>query len=196
MDHLQRLRYVTERYDQLQGLRLVPLGIPFLLSAAWRDGEFAWVPGTTGLGAHIWFVSLITAAVGLSTLAKTYYQRRFGKVQSVATVKTPLAAFAFTVMFVLAASTQADPTSISVPAIIVALGLGYVGLVGGMARLHYLAMAGVVALFAMLGPFGVPVHTRDVVLDQLLGIGFIVTGLGDHLLLRDTLMPVPHVDAV
>ncbi len=195
MDHLQRLRYVTERYDQLQGLRFVPLGIPFLLSAAWRDGQLAWAPGTTGVGPRIWFISLMTAAISLSLLARSYYRRRFGNVQSSATIRTPLAAFVFTAMFVLAVSVQAD-SSLSLPAVIVALGLGYVGLVGGVARPHYLAMAALVALFATLGPFGVPLHARDVLCDQLVGIAFIVIGIGDHLLLRDTLVPVTHVNAV
>jgi hypothetical protein len=196
MDHLRRLRYVTERYEQLQGLRLLPLGIPFLLSAAWRDGQLTWAPGTYGVGPRIWFVSLITAALGLSLMARNYYRRRFGNVQSAATIKTPLAAFVFTVMFVLAASLQTDASSVSIPAVIIALGLGYVGLVGGLARPHYLAMAGLVALFATLGPLGVPLHTRDVLCDQLVGIGFIAIGVGDHLLLRDTLVPVTHVNAV
>src|SRR5689334_209315 len=130
MDHLQRLRYVTERYEQLQGLRLAPLGIPFLLSSAWRDGQLAWAPGTSGVGARIWFTVLIAGAIGLSLIAKTYYRRRFGNVQSAATVKAPLAAFVFTAMFVLAASLQTSSSAIPVPALIVALGLGYVGLVG------------------------------------------------------------------
>jgi hypothetical protein len=196
MDRLQRLRYVTERYEQLQGLRLVPLGIPFLFSAAWRGGQLAWAPGTSGVGAHIWFVSLITAAIGLSLMARSYYRRRFGNVQSAATIKTPLAAFVFAAMFVLAVSVPTDSSSIAVPAVILSFGLGYVGLVGGVARPHYLAIAGFVALFATLGPLGVPLHTRDVLCDQLLGIGFIVVGVGDHLLLRDTLVPVTRVNAV
>lgn len=196
MDRLQRLRYVTERYEQLQGLRLAPLGIPFLLSAAWRDGQLSWVPGTNGIGAHVWFASLVCGAIGLSLIAKNYYRRRFGNVQSAATIKTPLAAFVFTAMFVLAAAVQGDSSPLSVPAIIIALGLGYVGLVGGIPRPHYLAMAGLVTLFSLLGPLGVPLHTRDVLCDQLFGIGFLVIGLGDHLLLRDTLVPVTHVNAV
>jgi hypothetical protein len=196
MDRLQRLRYVTERYEQLQGLRLLPLGIPFLLSAAWRDGQLAWAPGTHGTGPRIWFVALFTAAIGLSLLARNYYRRRFGNVQSAATMKTPLAAFVFAALLVIAASLQTEPSAISIPAVIVALGLGYVGLVGGLARPHYLAMAVLVTLFATLGPLGVPLHTRDVLCDQLVGIAFIVIGVGDHLLLRDTLVPVPRVNAV
>jgi hypothetical protein len=196
MDHLQRLRYVTERYEQLQGLRLLPMGIPFLLSAAWRDGQLAWAPGTHGIGPRIWFVSLFAAAIGLSLMARSYYRRRFGNVQSAATIRTPLAAFVFTAVFVLAVSVQADSSSVSIPLVIVSLGLGYVGLVGGVARTHYLAIAALVALFATLGPLDVPLHAREVLWDQLVGISFIVIGVGDHLLLRDTLVPVIRVNAV
>jgi len=199
MDHLRRLRYVTERYEQLQGLRLVPLGIPFLLSSAWRSGHLTWVPWTTtaGIGARIWFVALIGAAVALSLLTKAYYERRFGDVQSAATIKAPLAAFVFTAVFIVSASLQpGSQATVSIPAVIVALGLGYVGMVGGLLRPHYLMMAVCVALFAALGTVGVPFHTRDVLWDQLTGIGFVVIGVGDHLLLRRTLVPVTHVNAV
>jgi len=197
MDHLQRLRYVTQRYEQLQGLRLVPLGIPFLLSSAWRSGHLTSVPWTSGLGPRIWFVSLVVAAVTLSLVTKTYYERRFGDVQSAMTMKAPLAAFVFTALFILSASLPPDvEASVSIPAMIIALGLGYVGMVGGLFRPHYLTVAVCVVLFAALGPLGVPLHTRAVLWDQLTGIGFVVIGVGDHLLLRRTLVPVAHVDAL
>lgn len=194
MDHLQRLRYVTERYDQLQGLRLVPLGIPFLLSAAWRSRQLTWVPWATGIGAQRWFVMLMASAVACSLLAKTYYERRFGDVHSAVTIKAPLAAFVFAALFILALSLQpVAQTAVSIPAVIVALGLGYVGMVGGLVRPHYVTIAVCVALCSALGPLGVSFHARDVLWDQLIGMGFVVIGLGDHLLLRRTLVPVAHV---
>jgi hypothetical protein len=196
MDHLQRLRYVTERYEQLQGLRLVPLGIPFLLSSAWRGGHLNAVPWTTGIGPRIWFALLVAAGVGFSLFIKAYYARRFGDVQSVLTLEAPLAAFVFAALFMLAASVQPQvKAAVSMPAVIVALGLGYLGMVGGLLRPHYLMMAISVAAFAALGPLGVPYHARDVLWDQLMGIGFVVIGVGDHLLLRRTLVPVaPEVN--
>jgi hypothetical protein len=197
MDHLQRLRYVTERYDQLQGLRLVPVGIPFLLSAAWRDGRLTWVPWTGGAGVRIWFAVLVTCSVALSLRARTYYERRFGDVRSAATIKTPLAAFVFTGLFILSASLHPEGhTGVSVPALILALGLGYVGMAGGLMRPHYLVIATCVAGVALLGLLGVPHHTRDVLWDQLIGMGFVVIGVGDHLLLRRTLVPVAHVNTL
>jgi hypothetical protein len=194
MDHLQRLRYVTERYEQLQGLRLVPLGIPFLLSSAWRSHQLTWVPWTTGIGGPRWFVMLMASAVACSLFAKTYYERRFGDVQSAVTIKAPLAAFVFAALFIVAESLQpAVQTAVSIPAVIVALGLGYAGMAGGLVRPHYVTMAVCVALCSELGPLGVSLHTRDVLWDQLIGTGFVVIGLGDHLLLRRTLVPVTHV---
>jgi hypothetical protein len=194
MDHLQRLRYVTERYEQLQGLRLVPLGIPFLLSAAWRDGRLTWVPGTQGMGAHMWFLALFSAALTLSLIAKRYYRLHFGNVHAAMGVKAPLAVFVFAGLFIVAASLQEDLRSpVSIPAVIIALGLGYLSVVGGQLRPHYLTVAVSMAVFAVLGLFGVPLHARSVLLDQLTGLGFIVSGIGDHLMLRNTLVPVPHV---
>jgi hypothetical protein len=197
MDRLQRLRYVTERYEQLQGLRLVPLGIPFLLSSAWRGGQLAWVPWTSGIGARVWFVLLVASAVAFSIVAKTYYARRFGDVRSALTMKAPLAAFVFTALFIVSAAPPPGwDSTVSMPALIVALGLGYLGMVGGVLRPHYLAMAACVSIFAALGALGISFHTRDVLWDQLSGVAFIVIGMGDHLLLRRTLAPVAHVNAV
>jgi hypothetical protein len=197
MDHLQRLRYVTERYEQLQGLRLAPLGIPFLLASAWRSGHLTSVPWTSGIGPRIWFVFLVAAAVALSLAAKMYYERRFGDVQSAVTIKAPLAAFVFTALFILSVSLPREAQStVSIPAVIIALGLGYLGMVGGLLRHHYLMIAVWVVLFAALGPLGVPLHTRAVLWDELIGMGFVVIGVGDHLLLRRTLVPVAHVNAL
>jgi hypothetical protein len=42
----------------------------------------------------------------------------------------------------------------------------------------------------------VPFHTREVLLDRLVGAGLVVIGVGDHLILRLTLVPVSHADAV
>jgi hypothetical protein len=197
MDDLRRLRYVTERYEQLQGLRLVPLALPFLLSSVWREGRLAWVPWTHGVGVRIWFLALVALAIRLSLAARTYYRRRFGAVQPALSLRAPLAGSLFAALFSVAACLQHGvQPSVSGPLAVVALGLAYVGLVGGAARLHYLAVAAATALFAGLGPLGVPLHTRDVLFDQLIGIGFIVVGLGDHLLLRRTLAPVPCVDTL
>jgi hypothetical protein len=194
MDQLRRLRFVTERYEHLQGLRLVPLGIPFLISSAWRDGELAWVPWTHGNGARLWFLALLGVAFSVSVRLRGYYQRHFGDVQAVGSLSGPLATIVFLALFLLAASLPDSP--VSMPAIIVALGLAYVGLAGEERRLHYLVVALFVAIFACLGALGVPGPDREVLFDELAGVGLIVIGAGDHALLRRTLVGVSHVTAV
>ena len=197
MHSLHRLRYVTERFDHLQGLRLIPLGIPFLFSALWRDGHLTWVPWTSGSGPRLWFAGLLLLALALSFAAKAYYRRQFGYVRAGVSPTAPLAAAIFTGLFIVAALVNLEAESaVSAPALIVALGLGYVGLSGGETRWHYLVVAAFVAVFAMLGQFGVPFQARNVLFDQLVAAGLVVIGLGDHVLLRRTLVPVSHVDAV
>lgn len=197
MHRLRRLRYVTERYEQLQGLRLVPLGIPFLLSSAWREGRFTWVPGISGAGPRIWFVALSLFAIGLSAAAKIYYQRRFGDVQTAAPARTTIAAFAFSAVLLAAVSLQDLLQSpISIPSMILALGVGRVGMSGSVIRPHYLAVAATVGAFALSGALGVPFHIRDVLWDRMIGMSFLVIGIGDHVLLRGTLVPVTHADTV
>ena len=195
MTDLRRLRYVTERFPHLQGLRFVPLGIPFLFSALWRDGHLGWVPWTDGAGARFWFLAMLAVALGCSFLAKAHYRRQFGDVSPAINVTAVLAACVFAGLLIVAVALQSEAV-VSIPALVAALGLGYVGVAGGQLRWHYLAVAVVVALFGMLGLMGVPLETRSVLFDLLIAFGFVVIGVGDHLLLRRTLAPVSHVEAV
>ncbi len=194
MDDLKRLRFVTERYPHLQGLRLLPLAVPFLISALWRNGQLAGFPGTAGRGAAYWFLGLTLAALVVSTLMGTYYSRRFGSVEPTTRVHSLLAGVGY--LSVLAAAIWAQDqfqTTLSIPIVLIALGLCYVGATGGQLRTHYLALGALALLFAALGPFGASFHAREVLLDALIGFGFILIGVGDHRLLRGTLQPVAHV---
>jgi hypothetical protein len=194
---LQRLHFVTERYPHLQGLRLVPLGLPFLLSAAWRAGQLSWVPGTSGSGAGLWFLGLLLVGLMCAVALGTYYRERFGSVQPVRTFTGPLAALLFAGVFLFSLWTQDTLSpSISLPAAAVGLGLGCLAVVGGQVRTHYLALAALCVAFATLGSLGVSFHARDLLFDDLVGIGLIVAGIGDHRLLRRTLAPVSHGQAI
>src|SRR5258707_1067429 len=75
MDDLRRIRYVTEHYEQLQGLRLLPLSVPFLLSSLWRLARPAPLLSTTG------WTLLLASAFALSALIGRYYARHFGQAQ-------------------------------------------------------------------------------------------------------------------
>lgn len=197
MYDLERLRFVTERYPHLQGLRLVPLGVVFLLSAAWRDGQLQRMSDVAGHAAGFWFMGLLIAALTISSVLGRYYQRHFGTVQPQHRAKDPLLFILFVALFAAAVWVQDNLRShLSLPLVVIGTLLAYLGLAGGQRRGHYLALAAGCLVFANLADFGVPVHARSVLLDDLIGVGLIVIGLGDHLLLRRTLEPVPHVDTI
>jgi hypothetical protein len=80
--------------------------------------------------------------------------------------------------------------------VVIAVALGWLGVTGGQPRAHYLALAGLCLVFAALGALGISVETRDALLDNLIGVGLIVIGIGDHMLLRRTLEPVSRVEAI
>lgn len=78
MDRLARLRYAAEHYPALQGLRIVPFGIAFLIMVAVQPG-LQWFPTEAGrswdLGVPLLtFAAAILANVGL----KGHYERAFG----------------------------------------------------------------------------------------------------------------------
>ena len=196
MDPLQRLRYVTQRYPDLQGLRLIPLAVPFLMSAAWRAGYLRWVPGTTGRGPQHWFAIVFVVALVGATALGSYYRRRFGVVQPLSRIRglftalTSLAAFAFAIWL-----QSKQPHTLSLPLLVIAASIGYAGVLDGLPRTHYLAVSASCLALGMLCAGTAP-QTRVVLRDALTGIGLIVIGLGDHLLIRRTLQPAPHVHSL
>lgn len=197
MESLRRLRFVTERYPHLQGLRLVPLGVPFLVSAAWRSGSFADVPAFLGIPPRYLFLALFATALAMSGLAGRYYRRQFGTVQPQGGVRRAAGVLVFLAAFVAAVWAQdVFALVVALPAVLVAVALAWLGFAGGHVRVHYLVLAALCLVFASLGALGVPIDTRDALLDNLIGLGLIIIGLGDHLLLRRSLEPVSRVEAV
>ena len=193
MNDLLRLRFVTERYPNLQGLRLIPLGIPFLISALWRNRQVLGVPATDGRGATYWFFGLMVVALLAAWAVGRYYARHFGCVQPDRPARNLLASIGFLAIFLSAVWAQEQLQSgFSVPAVVIAIGLFYLGL-QGQVRAHYLVVGGIALVFGALGAFGVPFQAREVLLDSIIGFGLIYVGISDHLLLRGTLQPVGNV---
>ena len=66
--------YVTARYPQLQGLRLLPIAAVFLISAAWNGGLFH-VPGEDQPIAPVrWFLIALFVAVAASYPMRGLYK--------------------------------------------------------------------------------------------------------------------------
>src|SRR5438874_484019 len=71
-----QVRSVTRHYEQLQGLRLVPLAVVFVMSGFWRMGR-AGLPGDHR--AAVWLFVAVAASLVTSWPIRAWYSRRFGR---------------------------------------------------------------------------------------------------------------------
>ena len=196
MAELERVRDVTEHYERLQGLRLVALGVPFLLSASWRAGWLGGWPSRDPRVAGYWFLASLGLAVAVSYVIRAWYRRRFGLAQSTLWRGGALPLLAVSTAFLAVIGLQtALSWRLSVPALFLSGVFTSIGLERRGWRRHYLGVAGVWIVFAMLGVAGVSVDTRDVALDVVVGLGLIIAGLGDDRVLKGALRPPLAEDA-
>jgi hypothetical protein len=180
---VSRMAYVTEHYAQLQGLRLVPLGIPFVASAFWRTGLLPWRFGDAS-HARAWFFLSFAVALALSVLIGRLYRRWFGAMPPRASRSGAVTLATCFVGVVAFAWRSPPPSPLFVPAVFVGLAFGRLGCVEHGLRRHYIGLAAACWLFAITPALGVPPPARRVALDFLIGLGLIVAGLGDHAVLQ------------
>lgn len=82
MRYLERVQYVTENYERLQGLRAVSMGMVLVLFGGGLSVSFlAEFAGFWMLQAILWGVCVL-AILLLPIWAESYYGRRFGRVRS------------------------------------------------------------------------------------------------------------------
>ena len=190
MADLTRVQYVTAHYAHLQGLRLVPLGVPFLLSAAWRGGWLGWWPGADGPGAGQWFVLMLAAAVAVSYLIGASYRAQFGEVRPLPG-RSGAATLILSFVAVLALGWAQDQFGwqVSVPTIFIGLMLFRLGLAARALRKHYLVLACLCCVMLAMPLTGLSQLVLAVSRDLLIGLGLIVAGIGDDHVLRRVLRP-------
>lgn len=185
MDRLATLHYITARYHRLQGLRLLPLAIPFLGSLAWRLGWLTWLPGSQGVGAGRWFAATFVAVLGVSWGTGRYYRRRFGVLLPAHRPSTVLWTLGFILALTASLGLPLDYSkTISVPMLVIATGLARLGISDGHIRRAYLTVAVACFIFATLAPLGVPFSARSVLLDCLTIFGILAIGVSDHRMLN------------
>ena len=183
-----RIRYLVEHYPQLQGLRLVPLGLVFLAVALWHEGQLWWLPGTADGGIRMWFLGALAFAVLASYGIGAYYRHRFGEL-ALAPYRSggPHLLANAVVIFVSLVLQDAFNWSVSLPLIVVGILLARVGVTEPRMRGHYLAIAVACFIMANIANVGVAVRTQRVMLDLLIAGGLLVAGIGDHLVLKHML---------
>ncbi len=186
MDDLRRIHYVTEHYEQLQGLRWLPLSLPFLAGALER------LAGRPLLPAVVWAL-LVLAPLPLSSIVARYYARRFGRAQA------PLwRSGALTMIGVVAGFLWFEwiremlSLRVLLPVLFVAAALARLGVVANRLRVHYLWIAGACVGFALLPLVEPSPASRAVAADLLIGGGLAVTAIGDDRVLRRTLGGKPR----
>jgi uncharacterized membrane protein YhaH (DUF805 family) len=189
----EQCQQVAERHAHLQGLRIVPLGLLFLVSAVWRAGYLPW-PAAVHT-ARVTFFAALVVAVGVSFPIRAAYWRHSGRPRVRRHRTGAMTLILVTAAFLLSTALPSTPRSPSMPALVVGLALIYPAMFVGGRRWHYLPLAAAWGLFALLRTFGVSFHVREVTLDLLIAISVIVAGLGDHRLWRRTYTSRQDADA-
>ena len=187
---IARLRYVTSRYPQLQGLRLVPLSIVFLASAAWRVGLLSLPWDNQRLVPELWFLAGLVAAILVSFIFRLWYTKRIGSVGQYGSrsAALPLLATALAAAAALWLQVMLQ-WHLSLPALTVATALLAVGAAHCEFRRHYIAAALVLFAFSVFPLGGWGSNALSAALDGAIGLSMLIAAVGDHLLVVRTLRP-------
>ena len=198
MKELKRLEYVTAHYAHLQGKRLLPLAVPFFVSATWRSGWLHWWPGAASPNAGWWFVLLLAIAVAASYRIEQIYRVQFGQVQPLryySGATTLVLSFLAFLLLAWAQSQFAWP--VSAPVLFVAAMLFRLGLAAGAMRKHYLVLACCTTALALAPLTAISPRALVVLRDLMIGGGLLVAGIGDDYVLHRVLRtPTNHVSTV
>lgn len=186
----KRLFYVTSRYPQLQGARLIPLSLVFLASAWWRAGGIRLPGDHLARGPEAWFFAGLGTAIVASYVIRRWYTQSWGSIGQHPTRSAALPILTTCLLVACAVWVQeALQWRVSLPAIVVGAVLLATGLAHHRVRVHYAAAGAVVLAYPVLQLFGVGPSTLDATIDAVIGIVLLITGVGDHLLLKRTLHP-------
>lgn len=203
---LAQIRYVTANYSQLQGLRLVPLGVALLLATPLYAG---WHFAQSGLLLALWLLPL-AVGLGLHRLVGAYYARTVGRVQPARRPAPGPPArlahwlgWAVFVAVLVGGPRLGSPrlTLIGFSVLVCATLLASLWQAGHLRpRLHWLLLAALLAGVNLLLLTPLPLLRPDRWSDDTLfalwvgsvSLGLIVGGLLDHRLLMRAVTPIPE----
>ncbi len=182
---LDRIRYITEHYEQLQGLRLLPLSVPFVVAAWWNL-----LPSTkpTAVSSRTVELILLAVAVAASFPIRAYYRREFGLVPALPWRSGVLPLVGYLALLVLAeVIREVAAWPLPLPLIVMAILLVRLGLQAGGLRQHYVWIACGCFVFMALGQWSAPPNVRAMELDLLMAGGVVTAAIGDDRVLRRAL---------
>jgi hypothetical protein len=194
MQSSEQIQYVTRNFSVLQGLKNVPLGLWFLLISAGNAGWLPWLAEGRLGGRGATFL----LALGCYALLGFYYERYFGQVRPIATMRKKIQNLVL--MLGLGASLAADwwlPLPVSLLALMIAaMFLVEYELANGRFR-HYLLIMVLVFVVVGLLPLlsGLPLNdlwvgSMGIFFQFAMGSSLIITGILDHLFLTSVLDPI------
>jgi hypothetical protein len=201
-----KIRFVTANYHQLQGLRLVPLGL-FLALWASLDLLGFFDPARFAPGDHAKVLTRIGFAYWLGLLlalaAPAYYRYRYGSVDPFdRRSRNRWITAAVIGFFVLVRIDRDLQWPVSLHLLLVSMALFITVWHDGRIRSHYLAPALVWLAVSFLPALDVSPANLRMTLFALGGLTLVSCGIGDHLLLTRTLTKprttddAPHSAAV
>jgi hypothetical protein len=186
-----KIRFVTANYQQLQGLRLVPLGLVMGLWAlcdVLRFLEGAGVPARdratvlTRIGLACWLGLILALA------APVYYRHRYGSVDPIDRhTRNRWITAAVIGFFVLGGMGSNPEWPVSLQMLLVSVALFITVWHDGRVRAHYLAPAFVGLAASFLPVLDAAPADLKIALFGLGGLTLIGCGIGDHMLLTRTL---------
>ena len=187
-----RIRFVTAHYDQLQGLRLVPLGVYLVALAASGLGWLSWLPGDPSRASARWLGGLFCGALAVAAAATVWYRRRYGALTALSRRRRNTWLVLAVGIFLLAAQfDQSVNGPIALAPLSVAAALALTVRADGWFRAHYLIAAAPWLAVAWIPTLHDDGTSRLVSYALAGGFALIVCGLGDHWLLSRTLIETP-----
>ena len=191
MTNLEQVRYVTQFYTALQGLKMVPFGLFITLMAFHNAG---W-EGLGGPGDLTYTTPLFFLGILLYFLISWYYSRHFGQVQPVKIGRWWWLGLALVVILILALVLD----NLLMPRVhLIGLAIGAMWIINGTAskRPHHW-MAGILMLVVALLPLAVgsePTHrifgSGGFLFSVTFGLLLTINGLIDHFILVRAFKPV------
>lgn len=196
---LERVRYVAENYEQLQGLRNVPIGLMVLLAGVFTlfpSGLAYFGPVISEAFIYLLFVVLI-ATVLLYSFIGNYYERRFGLVRTFSLNKKQAVAVATLsiVLLVVGSINLAFQPSIHMIWLVWGLSVTSIHWWERHFRMHYVVIGVLVvgvSFLPLLGITSVSLSYETGGLLVFLGIFYVVGGVCDHLLLMRAMKFLPE----
>jgi hypothetical protein len=190
MRDIERIELVTRNYVQMQGLKIVPLGLYFLAVASGILGE----PGDC-----TFMLPVLIGVIILYRLIELNYRRRFGWVKQLHA--NPIRDFllSFLVFGLWWGAAYLDFT-LELPVSLVGLVMASILVVifarpSQRFRAHYLVMAGLIAIISLMPLAGISsggeiIQPTGPIFNVIVGLILILGGIIDHFLLLNLLRPI------